>query len=275
MIRHQHPRTAGTLLTLALLLAALPAAPTAAVSGGQYDTANAYPNVGRLEVRVDGEWRQFCSGTLIAPDVVLTAAHCAWTNANGVLPPSQFRVNFNPAASGVGDPDDPSAYVTAGAVVPGDFDAPHPPSMGKNQMAEPWNDIALVWLAEPVVGIAPAPVAGPGYLDAFSVRQDSFTVVGYGLNGFLLGSGVAPVGAAESLGRQFRDDVVLLGHDLYPDRYVKISEANCFGDSGGPLLHQGTVVGITVWTDSARCAANGMDFRVDSAIAQAFLNDHL
>ena len=34
------------------------------------------PKRRRVAVELDGEWFDFCTGTLVAPNVVLTAAHC-------------------------------------------------------------------------------------------------------------------------------------------------------------------------------------------------------
>jgi hypothetical protein len=204
---------------------------------------------------------------LIRPDVVLTAAHCALPVAMGAVPPAYVRVNFNPLGSGATLDSEPMAYPASGAALPSGFGEPHAPA-GFHVLADPWNDIALLWLAEAAAGITPAPIADLGYLDDPGVRADSFIVVGYGLRGF---DGSRPL---LSQGRSFRR-VTMLGQSAFPDRYVMISAANCGGDSGGPLLHGGTVVGITVWADDQFCRAPGLDFRVDSAIAQDFLAGHL
>jgi hypothetical protein len=65
-------KLAAAVTAFAVLLIA---APAGAVIDGTSDTANHYANGGVLQLNVEGEWFDFCSGTLVAPDVVLTAAH--------------------------------------------------------------------------------------------------------------------------------------------------------------------------------------------------------
>jgi hypothetical protein len=68
---------------------------------------------------------------------------------------------------------------------------------------------------------------------------------------------------------------VITKHDAFPDRFVKITQSLCFGDSGGPLFHDGTVVAIDTWTFSAQCEGPNLSYQVDAPTAQAFLEENL
>jgi hypothetical protein len=67
----------------------------------------------------------------------------------------------------------------------------------------------------------------------------------------------------------------VLAQDAFPDRFLKITKGVCFGDSGGPLFHDGTIVALNTWTFSARWDGPNLEYRVDSAPAQAFLDANL
>src|SRR5262245_6197682 len=71
---HCHKRMIALLTVFILLL--ISTLPALAIVYGEPD-GNAHPFVGSIVVRIPGEGLfQFCSGTLIAANVFLTASHC-------------------------------------------------------------------------------------------------------------------------------------------------------------------------------------------------------
>jgi hypothetical protein len=248
-----------------------------AVIGGTDDTANRYESVGVLQLQVDeGEWFDFCSGTLVADDVVLTAAHCTdflVEEGEDGFGPGDLRVTFDPT------PGADSTYYGADHIVV------HPdwvnagPCLGNSKhlcLASPAEDIALVWLTESVAGVDPSPVADAGYLDTLDLTSETFTVVGYGVDEFVTGSLLSPMAITIVDGiRSYRDVTVITRGDAFPDRFIKVTKSTCFGDSGGPIFHEGTVVATNAWTFSMRCAGPNFGYRVDSEVAQEFLDTYL
>ncbi len=106
-------------------------------------------------------------------------------------------------------------------------------------LAPPAEDIALVFLDNAVTGVTPAPIADADYLAGLELTSETFTVAGYGVDAFITGSLLAnhPVVLVDGI-RSYRDVSVITEHDLFPDRFLKITQSVCFGDSGGPLFHQ-------------------------------------
>src|SRR5215203_5572020 len=233
---HRPQRSTILLAAAATLAVLLLAAPAGAVIDGTSDTANTYANVGVLQLNVDGEWFDFCSGTLVRADVVLTAAHCTdflVEEGSDGFGPDDLRISF--------DPEGDAPYYTVDYIVvhPDWFTAG--PCFGNSKhacLAPPAEDIALVFLSESVDGVTPAPIAEEGYLDTLDLKSETFTVVGYGTDAF-------------------------------------ITASVCFGDSGGPLFHDDTIVALNTWTFSYRCAGPNLEYRLDSAVAQDFLATYL
>ena len=125
-------------------------------------------------------------------------------------------------------------------------------------------------------GSLPRRSPGPGYLAALDLKKTTFTAVGYGLDGYITGSLLAnhPFVIDDGI-RSYRDVGVITEHDAFPDRFLKITASVCFGDSGGPLFHNGTVVALNTWTFSTRCTGPNLEYRTDSAAAQRFLAANL
>src|SRR4029453_6074706 len=257
------------LLAVAALL--LPAATANAITFGQPD-GNLHPNVGALVADWDPDSPGpdiICSGTLIAPTVFLTAAHCtAFLEAEGI---SQVWVTFVPASD---EASTPLGGLGAASSFVGN------PLFGSGGASDT-HDIAVVLLAQAPAGITPARLPTAGLLDqlkaAHQLDDRTFTAVGYGT------VREDKTGGPHSL---FFDGVrrYALQHALNLEKAWLLLSMNpstgsggtCYGDSGGPHFLGGVesdlVVSITI-TGDAWCRATDKTYRVDTLAARDFLDD--
>lgn len=254
---------------LVLLLCAALAAPALAITYGEPDGGR-HPNVGALiaEWRRPGVKEQLCSGTLIAPDVFLTAAHCtAYLESLGI-PPDRVWVSFDEDV----DPVTPSTHLIPGRWVTN-------PAYGPRQ-SDP-GDLAVVLLERPVTGVRPARLPRAGLFDALAaagaLHGMRFTAVGYGVHEPRLGGGPPawPYDGARWL--SVSEFLALNGAWLRLSQVSATGDGGtCYGDSGGPnFLGAGAdetdvIAGITV-TGDAMCLATNVVYRLDTEPARAFL----
>ncbi len=216
----------GAALGAALLLLAGTLAPARAVVGGAPETGPLAASTLMILSSSGGA----CSGVVLAPDVVLTAAHCV-TEADA------HRAHWrDPAGAPV------LAAIAAIAVHPG-YD---PDAIAARRRSI---DLALVRLAAPL----PSPFRPATLLGANAGAGEALDLVGYGVAqegeaGRLTGgtlrrarlSVVEPYGPSSIL-------VWLAGADA----------GGCHGDSGGPIARADAVLAVTSWTRGTNGAECG------------------
>jgi secreted trypsin-like serine protease len=221
----------------ALAAAAFVVAPGLAITGGSVDGA-AHPSVGLIATDgSDGTRTPLCSGVLVAPTVVVTAAHCF--AADGERVSVTFDATADPARS---------SFTAGRAVVD--------PAYGSDKR-DP-HDLAVVLLAAPV---SPTPARLPSAGEVARSAPGDVVNVGYGYQSAKDAvydgvrrwstSQVAKVDAA-TISLKLRDGGV------------------CFGDSGGPHF-SGTTVAAIVSTGNRACSGQSTGYRLDTAAARQFL----
>ncbi|MGB3244182.1 MAG: trypsin-like serine protease [Sulfitobacter sp.] len=164
--------------------------------------ARAWTAVGRLDTQDGG----FCTGTLIAPDMVLTAAHCVFDQQTGqVIAPGQilFRAGLTKG--------EVTAERTVVQIVPHEGFTPGTGFSAENVI----NDVALLRLETPI----PTHVVAPFVVHSGPISKGPVSVVSYGK------------GRSDLLSRQ-KQCVVL-------ERYDRLIAMDCdvtFGSSGAPVF---------------------------------------
>jgi len=265
-------RRTGFVLFALVALLAVTFAPAFAVTDGVPD-GNGHPYVMLLLMDVDDAPAYRCSGTLIAPQVFLTAGHCAGEpgefSGMRVFTESDVQNGNNTYPDG-GGPNSVEAIAWAA----------HPSYTSAQFFL---HDVGVVILATPIVLPEYGKLPAVNKLDAMKTqrgKQDvAFTAVGYGLQKSF------PDAAA------WKESRLKIRMVAYP-RLIQINggivgnfslllsnNANtggtCFGDSGGPnfIGTSNVIGGVTSFGMNGTCGGTGGVFRVDRQDVQTFIHD--
>lgn len=268
-------------LVAAVLLALVMVAPAAAITNGQPDGDN-HPYVG-LVLFYDSNmvplWR--CSSSLIAPNVLLTAAHCTEAPAaraqvwfdKGPLPRDPL---FQGGSCNVGGPY--TAYPCGG----GTKGTPHTNPLYQSPIAGglpgfSYRDTGVVVLDSAVTNIRLAKLPAAGLVDTLK-NKTAVDLVGYGVQyQAQIPGNVLPqpppyyrwTGPRERL---YAPSALVSGNFVHSAEYMRLSlnpggggGGTCFGDSGGPDLLGGTdtVLAVNSYVTNVNCSGVGYSARVD------------
>jgi secreted trypsin-like serine protease len=211
----------------ALICLLLSCCPAAAMVGG----ATAPPDsIARAVVLVVGSRGNFCTGAALAPDLVLTAAHC-------VLPGADYKiVEYERGQPQLRDVKSVKA---------------HPGFNLQSLLAHRATaDVALLKLAAPLASVTPArlgstPNVAPG--DTFAVAGLGVAVRGEGKSG-----GTVRAASLVATGRPGNLQIRLVDAATLGE---KEGLGACTGDSGAPVFMNGAIIGVVSWSTGPRNSA--------------------
>jgi hypothetical protein len=245
-----------------------------AITYGYVDSNNTYSNVGAFIVQSpSGAIYPICTGTLITPNVFLTASHCTQYFTDTLAPQGYTAyVSFDSSIPFGNLTSRKTKLLAVQTVVT---------NPNYNQSQSDSGDIGVLILQSSVKGITPATLPTCGLLDQLvaqnGLKGAVFTAVGYGLQNRVVGGGVPYFQDQNPIPRMY----AFSSFNSLNGGYLRLSQnpatgngGTCYGDSGGPnfltVNGQQILVAITITGDTA-CRSTNVDYRLDTPSAQGFL----
>ena len=256
--------------SVVVLAAAILSYPARAITYGQPDSNDEYPWVGMMISPAPGGGYFICSGSLVAPTVFVTAAHCLDN------PDAPFFVTFKQA-----EPYPESSFV------PG---TPHQHPGWTGSFTIPnTSDVGVIILDQPQPGPY-GQLAPVGFVDKLLRQRGTqdlgFTAIGYGLQSSQPTTSRKP-SAPWDLARWFGFQRLMQANSAYTNGFsIQLtnnpgvgngSGGTCSGDSGGPIMHSytGYIVAVNSFGIARYCKGNDYAYRVDIRYSRDFIDGFL
>ncbi len=234
-----------------------------AITYGQAD-GNKHPQVGALvDYDSKGTAYAFCTGALISPTVMLTAAHCN----PGV---ATVKVTFD------------SKVLNSAVMYVGQYHA-HPEY--RAQQNDP-HDIAVIVFDQPIPNVTPAKLPTLGLFDTLKsnglLANTTYTAVGYGGQERTFDSK-----GGWTISYQDAREWSVSSFGALNESWLRLSQNNavgnggtCYGDSGGPNFFgsgkgETKMLAGTTITGDVPCVQSNVIYRLDTPSARAFLADYV
>ncbi|MFT6145373.1 MAG: MYXO-CTERM domain-containing protein [Myxococcota bacterium] len=258
----------------------------ARIINGEAATSSEFPETGMLLFDGELDFGGFgggptrtpvCSSTLIAPDVILLAAHCidpaALTFGIGEVNNATWYWSRSADLSGLADPSGAIQPLPQDALVASDV-VMHPDwviealglGLGENK------DIALMFLAEPVLDVDYAYLATPDEIGQITL-DTNVTIVGWGQQTATDPFAAPPAGTIY-IKQQAVSHISEMADYEFKVGELETDARKCHGDSGGPSFLEmedqdqpftRRLIGVTshAYDDTDCFETGGVDTRVD------------